>query len=89
MGLIITYAFIVILGLLLMNFCRIIADIVDFGEEINASILISIIMSVFIMFTIFKMIGEVTNVQRAAVLCCSCMFNGFLTLSDNCAGRFF
>lgn len=62
MGLIITYAFIVILGLLLMNFCRIIADIVDFGEEINASILISIIMSVFIMFTIFKMIGEVTNV---------------------------
>lgn len=45
-----------------MNFCRIIADIVDFGEEINASILISIIMSVFIMFTIFKMIGEVTNV---------------------------
>ena len=62
MELIITYAFIVILGLLLMNFCRIIADIVDFGEEINASILISIIMSVFIMFTIFKMIGEVTNV---------------------------
>ena len=62
MGLIITYAFIVILGLLLMNFCRIIADIVDFGEEINASILISIIMSVFIMFTIFKIIGEVTNV---------------------------
>ena len=62
MGLIITYAFIVILGLLLMNFCRIIADIVDFGEEINASILISIIMSVFIMFTIFKMIGEVNNV---------------------------
>ena len=62
MGLIITYAFIVILGLLLMNFCRIIADIVDFGEEINASILLSIIMSVFIMFTIFKMIGEVTNV---------------------------
>lgn len=62
MGLIITYAFIVILGLLLMNFCRIIADIVDFGEEINASILISIIMSVFIMFTIFKMIGEMTNV---------------------------
>lgn len=62
MGLIITYVFIVILGLLLMNFCRIIADIVDFGEEINASILISIIMSVFIMFTIFKMIGEVTNV---------------------------
>ena len=62
MGLIITYALIVILGLLLMNFCRIIADIVDFGEEINASILISIIMSVFIMFTIFKMIGEVTNV---------------------------
>ena len=62
MGLIITYAFIVILGLLLMNFCRIIVDIVDFGEEINASILISIIMSVFIMFTIFKMIGEVTNV---------------------------
>lgn len=62
MGLIITYAFIVILGLLLMNFCRIIADIVDFGEKINASILISIIMSVFIMFTIFKMIGEVTNV---------------------------
>ena len=62
MGLIITYAFIVILGLLLMNFCRIIADIVDFGEEINASILISIIMSVFIMFTIFKMIDEVTNV---------------------------
>ena len=62
MGLIITYTFIVILGLLLMNFCRIIADIVDFGEEINASILISIIMSVFIMFTIFKMIGEVTNV---------------------------
>lgn len=62
MGLIITYAFIVILGLLLMNFCRIIADIVDFGEEINASILISIIMSVFIIFTIFKMIGEVTNV---------------------------
>ena len=62
MGLIITYAFIVILGLLLMNFCRIIADIVDFGEEINASILISIIMSVFVMFTIFKMIGEVTNV---------------------------
>lgn len=62
MGLIITYAFIVILGLLLMNLCRIIADIVDFGEEINASILISIIMSVFIMFTIFKMIGEVTNV---------------------------
>ena len=62
MGLIITYVFIVILGLLLMNFCRIIADIVDFGEEINASILISIIMSVFIMFTIFKMIGEVNNV---------------------------
>ena len=62
MGLIITYVFIVTLGLLLMNFCRIIADIVDFGEEINASILISIIMSVFIMFTIFKMIGEVTNV---------------------------
>ena len=61
MGLIITYAFIVILGLLLMNFCRIIADIVDFGEEINASILISIIMSVFIMFTIFKMIGEVSH----------------------------
>ena len=62
MGLIITYVFIIILGLLLMNFCRIIADIVDFGEEINASILISIIMSVFIMFTIFKMVGEVTNV---------------------------
>ena len=62
MGLIITYVFIIILGLLLMNFCRIIADIVDFGEEINANILISIIMSVFIMFTIFKMIGEVTNV---------------------------
>ena len=62
MGLIITYAFIVILGLLLMNFCRIIADIFESGEEINASILISIIMSVFIMFTIFKMIGEVTNV---------------------------
>ena len=56
------YVFIVILGLLLMNFCRIIVDIVDFGEEINASILISIIMSVFIIFTIFKMIGEVTNV---------------------------
>ena len=87
MGLIITYAFIVILGLLLMNFCRIIADIVDFGEEINASILISIIMSVFIMFTIFKMIGEVTNVQRAAVLCCSCMFNRFLALPDSCTGR--
>ena len=62
MGLIITYAFIVILGLLLMNFCRIIVDIFEYGEEINASILISIIMSVFIMFTIFKMIGEVTNV---------------------------
>ena len=62
MGLIITYAFIVILGLLLINFCRIIADIFEYGEEINASILISIIMSVFIMFTIFKMIGEVTNV---------------------------
>ena len=62
MGLIITYAFIVILGLLLMNFCCIIADIFEYGEEINASILISIIMSVFIMFTIFKMIGEVTNV---------------------------
>ena len=62
MGLIITYVFIVILGLLLMNFCRIIADIFEYGEEINVSILISIIMSVFIMFTIFKMIGEVTNV---------------------------
>ena len=62
MGLIITYAFIVILGLLLMNFCRIIADIFEYGEEIIASILISIIMSVVIMFTIFKMIGEVTNV---------------------------
>lgn len=62
MGLIITYAFIVILGLLLMNLCRIISEIVDFGEEINASVLISIIMSVFIMFTIFKMIEEVLNV---------------------------
>lgn len=62
MGLIITYAFIVILGLLLMNLCRIISEIVDFGEEINASVLISIIMSVLIMFTIFKMIEEVLNV---------------------------
>lgn len=62
MGLIITYAFIVILGLLLMNLCRIISEIVDFGEEINASVLISIIMSVFIMFTIFKMIEEALNV---------------------------
>lgn len=62
MGLIITYAFIVILGLLLMNLCRIIVDIFEFGEEIDISILISIIMTVFIMFTIFKMIGEVANV---------------------------
>lgn len=62
MGLIIVYTLIVILGLLLMNLCSIIVDIFEFGEEINASILISIIMSMFIMFTIFKMIGEVTNV---------------------------
>jgi len=62
MGLVITYAFIVILGLMLLNLCRIISEIVDFGEEINASVFISIIMSVFIMFTIFKMIGEVLSV---------------------------
>ncbi len=62
MGLVIVYTLIVILGLLLMNLCSIIVDIFEFGEKINASILISIIMSMFIMFTIFKMIGEVTNV---------------------------
>lgn len=62
MGLVIIYTLIVILGLLLMNLCSIIADIVDYGEEINVSILISIIMSMFIMFTIFQMIGKVANV---------------------------
>ena len=62
MGLIIIYTLIVILGLLLMNLCSIIVDIVDYGEEINVSILISIIMFMFIMFTIFQMIGKVANV---------------------------
>lgn len=62
MGLVIVYTLIVILGLLLMNLCSIIVDIFEFGEEIDVNILISIIMSMFIMFTIFKMIGEVTNV---------------------------
>ena len=61
MGLIIVYTLIVILGLLLMNLCSIIVDIFELGEEINVSVLISIIMSMFIMFTIFKMIGEVAN----------------------------
>lgn len=62
MGLVIIYTLIVILGLLLMNLCSIIVAIVEFGEEIDVNILISIIMSMFIMFTIFQMIGKVANV---------------------------